>query len=194
MPLADVDAFVNNAKQWSEEFKLLRAIAVASPLIETYKWGKPCYTFDDNNVLIIQGFKHFCALLFPKGALLQDPDGLLQWPGQHTQSAKRLCFTDASTIRQQRASIQALIDEAMAIEKAGLKVEFRATDEFEIPLELQSRLDESPAFRDAFQALTPGRQRGYLLHFSSAKQSKTRADRVEKHRERIMDGLGLHDR
>ncbi|WP_108124788.1 YdeI/OmpD-associated family protein [Saccharospirillum mangrovi] len=193
MSLASVDAFVNNAKQWPEEFKLLRAIVVASPLTETYKWGKPCYTFDDNNVLIIQGFKQFCALLFPKGALLNDPDGLLQWPGKHTQSAKRLCFTDASTIRQQTAAIQALIAEAIAVEKSGLKVEFKATDEFEIPEELQSRLDESPAFRDAFQALTPGRQRGYLLHFSSAKQSKTRAARVEKHRERIMDGLGLHD-
>ena len=188
-----VDAFISNADNWQAEYQAFREIALASGLDEAFKWGKPCYTYNGDNVLIIQGFKHFCALLFPKGALLKDPHGILEWPGQNTQSAKRACFKDAAAIRRQAAVLKACVAEAIEAEKAGLRVEFKKADQFAVPDELQTRLDSDPALKEAFEALTPGRQRGYLLHFSGAKQSKTRAARVEKHRDRILDGLGLND-
>lgn len=188
-----VDAFIENAKQWSAEYQALRRIILKTELTEEFKWGKPCYTYDGNNVLIIQGFKHFCALLFPKGALLKDPEGILQWPGANTQSAKRICFTDSHAIEHLKPAIQACIESAIAVEKQGLKVEFKKTDAYPMPEEFQQRLNEMPALQEAFNHLTPGRQRAYLLHFSSAKQAKTRMARVEKHLDRILDGLGLND-
>ncbi|MFG1497171.1 YdeI/OmpD-associated family protein [Saccharospirillum sp. HFRX-1] len=190
---AQVDAFIDNAKRWSDEYRAMRHIVLQSGLTEAYKWGKPCYTLNDNNVLIIQGFKHFCALLFTKGALIEDPAGILQWPGEHTQSAKRCCFSDVENIHQDAAAIRACIDDAIRVEKAGLKVEFKKTEAFSVPPEFQQRLEELPTLKSAFESLTPGRQRAYLLYFSNAKQSKTRAARVEKYLERILDGLGLTD-
>ncbi|PTY37086.1 hypothetical protein BGP77_07340 [Saccharospirillum sp. MSK14-1] len=190
---AQVDAFIENAKRWSDEYRALRHIVLQTGLTEAYKWGKPCYTLNDNNVLIIQGFKHFCALLFTKGALIEDPTGLLQWPGEHTQSAKRSCFNNVEEIQQQAVAVRACIEDAIRVEKAGLKVEFKKSKAFSVPAEFQQRLEELPALKTAFESLTPGRQRAYLMYFSNAKQSKTRAARVEKHLERILDGLGLTD-
>ena len=189
-----VDAFISRATQWQPEFEAMRKILLACPVSEELKWGKPCYAFEQNNLVIVQGFKAFCALLFPKGALLKDPDGLLEKPGENTQSARRISFTDAKDILRLEATLKAYIEDAIQVEKAGLKVDFKETEDYPIPEELQDKLDEDPAFKAAFEALTPGRQRGYLLHFSSAKQSKTRVARIEKCTPRIFDGIGFNER
>ncbi|WLQ16700.1 YdeI/OmpD-associated family protein [Hahella aquimaris] len=189
-----VDGFLDSAGRWSEELTLLRRMALDCELVEELKWGKPCYTSQQNNIVILQGFKDFCALLFPKGALLKDPQSVLEKPGENTQSARRIPFANAQDIADMEAVIKAYIHEAVEVENAGLKVDFKTTEAFNIPEELQEKLDEIPAFRDAFNALTPGRQRGYLLHFSAPKQSKTRASRVARHMQQIMDGKGLNDR
>ncbi|WP_431685786.1 YdeI/OmpD-associated family protein [Hahella sp. NBU794] len=189
-----VDSFLDRTERWSDELALLRRMALDCELVEELKWGKPCYTSQQNNIVILQGFKDFCAILFPKGALLKDPRSVLEKPGENTQSARRIPFTKAEDIADMEAVIKAYIHEAVEVENAGLKVDFKTMEDYAIPEELQAKLDEIPAFKEAFNALTPGRQRGYLLHFSSPKQSKTRASRVARHMQQIMDGKGLNDR
>jgi uncharacterized protein YdeI (YjbR/CyaY-like superfamily) len=187
-----VDVYLRKAKKWQKEFEKLRMIILDSPLTEELKWGKPCYTFQKSNIVIIQGFKEFCALLFAKGALLKDPNRVLEKPGESTQAARRIPFTNIREIVEMEPILKAYIHEAIAAEKAGLKVDFKKNPE-PIPEELQNKLDEIPALKRAFDALTPGRQRGYILYFSAAKQSKTRESRVEKCRPQILKGQGLND-
>jgi uncharacterized protein YdeI (YjbR/CyaY-like superfamily) len=185
-----VDGYLRKAKKWQEEMKKLRRISLACGLTEELKWGKPCYTFQKSNIVIIQGFKEFCALLFCKGALLNDPNGILRKFGW--QAARRIPFTNVREIVEIEPSLKAYIREAIEAEKAGLKVTLKKNPE-PIPEELQNKLDEIPALKAAFDALTPGRQRGYILYFSAPKQSKTRESRVEKRMQQILDGKGLND-
>lgn len=189
---AKVDAFIREEKDWREESKALRKICLGCDLAEELKWGKPCYTFRGSNVVIIQGFKEYCALMFCKGALLKDPKGILSRIGEHTQAARQARFTDAKEIIAKQSVLRAYINEAIEGEKAGLKVAYRKSPE-PIPEELQYKLDHHPALKAAFGALTPGRQRHYILFFSSAKQSKTREARIVKHMPRILEGKGLND-
>lgn len=179
--------------RWREELEKLRTILLDGPLAEELKWGKPCYTFQESNVAILQGFKETCALLFPKGALLKDPNRILEKPGENTQAARRIPFTSVREIVKLKTVLKAYIREAIEMEKAGLEVTYKETSEFVIPGELQRKLDEIPVLKIAFNALTPGRQRGYVLYFSAAKQSKTREARVEKCMEKIFRGEGLND-
>ncbi len=183
-----VDGYLRKAKKWQEEMTNLRRISLDSGLTEELKWGKPCYTFQKSNIVIIQGFKEFCALLFFKGALLTDPNGILEKFGW--QAARRVPFTNVREIVKIEPVLKAYIHEAK--EKAGLKVNYQKKPE-PIPEELQDKLDEIPALKTAFEALTPGRQRGYILYFSAAKQSKTRASRVKKCMPQILKGKGLND-
>ena len=183
-----VDGFLTKAKKWQEEMKTLRTISLGCGLTEELKWGKPCYTFQKSNIVILQGFKEFCALLFCKGALLKDPNGILKKFGW--QAARRIPFTNVREIVEMEPILKAYIHEAK--EKAGLKVEVKKKPE-PVPRELQNKLDEIPALKTAFDALTPGRQRGYILYFSGAKQSKTRESRVEKCMQQILNGKGLND-
>jgi len=185
-----VDGFLRKAKKWQEEMKKLRRISLDCGLTEELKWGKPCYTFQKSNIVIIQGFKEFCALLFCKGALPNDPNGILRKFGW--QAARRIPFTNVREIVEMEPILKAYIHEAIEAEKAGLKVEFKKKPE-PVPKELQNKLDEIPALKTAFDALTPGRQRGYILYFSAAKQSKTRESRVEKCMQQILKGKGLND-
>lgn len=187
-----VDAFIGRATQWQEEFKKLRTISLGCGLTEELKWGKPCYTLQESNIVIIQGFKEFCALLFCKGALVKDLHGILKKPGESTQAARRVEFTSAREVGKLAPVLKAYIAEAMEAEKAGLKVTYKKDLE-PVPEELQNKLEESPAFKAAFAGLTPGRQRAYILYFSGAKQSKTREARIEKCRPRILKGKGLND-
>ncbi len=189
-----VDAFIERQQQWRAEFEMLRAIALDCPVTEEVKWGKPCYTFDGANIGILQGFKKYCALMFPKGVLLKDPDGLLVQIGPNTQSARQLRYTDVAEIDGQRDVVKAYLLEAIEVEKAGLEVEFKKTEDFDVPEEFQTKLDELPELAEAFHDLTPGRQRAYLRHFAGAKQSTTRSSRVEKAIPDILDGKGLNDR
>ena len=186
----EVDGYLKKAKKWQEEFKTLRRISLDCRLTEELKWGKPCYTFQKSNIVIIQGFKEFCALLFCKGALLNDAKGILKKFGW--QAARRIPFTGVREIVEMELILKAYIHEAIEVEKAGLKVNFKQNPE-PIPEEFQNKLGESPALKTAFEALTPGRQRGYILYFSGAKQSKTRESRVEKCMRRILNGKGLND-
>jgi len=186
----EVDGYLKKAKKWQEEFKTLRRISLDCRLTEELKWGKPCYTFQKSNIVIIQGFKEFCALLFCKGALLNDAKGILKKFGW--QAARRIPFTGVREIVKMELILKAYIHEAIEVEKAGLKVNFKQNPE-PIPEEFQNKLGESPALKTAFEALTPGRQRGYILYFSGAKQSKTRESRVEKCMRRILNGKGLND-
>jgi uncharacterized protein YdeI (YjbR/CyaY-like superfamily) len=188
-----VDAYVKRAEKWQAETKKLRAILLDLQLAEELKWGKPCYTFEDSNVVIIQGFKEYCALLFCRGALLKDPHGLLVKPGENTQAARQIRFTSLREILEMEQAVKAYVREAIEIQKAGLEVAYKSTSDFDIPQELQDKFGEAPAFKRAFSALTPGRQRGYLLYFSAAKQSKTREARIEKYRGQILNGKGLND-
>ena len=185
-----VDGFLTKAKKWQEEMKKLRGITLGCGLTEELKWGKPCYTFQKSNIVIIQGFKEFCALMFCKGALLKDPNGILNEFGW--QSARRIPFTNVLEIVEMEPILKAYICEAIDAEKAGLKVRLKKKPE-PIPEELQDKLDEIPALKAAFDGLTPGRLRGYILYFSAAKQSKTRASRVEKCMPQILKGKGLDD-
>lgn len=188
-----VDAYVSKAKNWKEEIEQLRSIVLECPLKEELKWGNPCYTHEDTNIVLIHVFKEYAALLFFKGALMKDAKGLLIQQTENTQAARQLRFTSVSEITKLKATIKAYIKDAIAVEKAGLKVEFKKTAEFNMPEEFQIRLDGMPALKKAFAALTPGRQKAYLLHFSAAKQSKTRESRVEKAIPQILDGKGLDD-
>jgi uncharacterized protein YdeI (YjbR/CyaY-like superfamily) len=184
-----VDAFLRTAKKWREEFERLRTVCLDCGLTEELKWGKPCYTFQGSNIVLIHGFKDYCALLFFKGALLQDPRGIIVQQTQNVQAARQIRFANVREILE--PTLKAYIKEAK--EKAGLEVSYKKTSEFVIPEEFQNRLDESPALKKAFEALTPGRQRGYLLYFSAAKQSKTRESRIEKCVPQILNGRGLND-
>src|SRR5437773_53181 len=188
-----VDAYLSRAKKWQAEMKTLRMIILDCALTEELKWGKPCYTFQNSNVVIIQGFKHYCALLFCKGALLKDANGILIQQTENVQAARQMRFTNVREIVKMEPILKSYIHEAVDVEKAGLKVNYKKTSEFKIPEEFQKKLDESPALKTAFDALTPGRQRGYLFYFSQPKQSKTRESRVEKHMRQILNGKGLND-
>lgn len=191
-----LDGFFTNhaeAKQWHDEYDALRRIILDCELTEELKWMHPCYTFEGKNIILIHGFKEYCAVLFHKGALLQDPRGILVQQTANVQSARQIRFTNLREILELEATLKAYIHAAIALEKAGVKVELKATAEYPIPEEFQARLDLMPELKAAFEALTPGRQRGYLLHFSQAKQSKTRAARVEKYIEQILAGKGLED-
>jgi uncharacterized protein YdeI (YjbR/CyaY-like superfamily) len=188
-----VDGFIRRAKQWRAEFEQLRRIVLDSPLTEELKWGVPCYTFENKNVVLMHGFKEYCALLFVKGALLSDPAGILITQTENTQSARQIRFTSEAEIVELEPALKAYIQQAIEVEKAGLKVDFKPTAEFNMPEEFQQKLDDIPALKTAFEALTPGRQRGYLLYFSAPKQSKTRTARVEKSMPQILAGKGLDD-
>ena len=173
---------------------LLREICLASGLTEDYKWMHPCYTFQGKNIVLIHGFKEYCALLFHKGALLKDTDNILIQQTENVQSARQLRFTDAEEIIGLKTTINAYIFEAIEVEKAGLEVKMKKTSEFKIPDEFKKTLDDDPDLKAAFKALTPGRQRGYLLYFSQAKQLRTRVARIEKCIPKILEGKGLNDR
>jgi uncharacterized protein YdeI (YjbR/CyaY-like superfamily) len=180
-------------KRWRAEFAALRKLCLASGLNEELKWGQACYDLDGRNVVLIHGFKDYCALLFMKGALLRDPNDILIRQTKNVQAARQIRFVSLADINRQKAAVMAYIDEAIAIENAGTKVKMKSAAQFDVPQEFQERLDDAPELAEAFRALTPGRQKGYLLHFAGAKQSKTRTARVEKHVPRILKGLGLDD-
>ncbi|MFZ0549612.1 MAG: DUF1801 domain-containing protein [Steroidobacteraceae bacterium] len=180
-------------KRWGAEYAALRQLCLASGLHEDLKWGQACYDFNGGKVVLIHGFKDYCALLFMKGALLQDPKGILIQQTKNVQSARQIRFISLADIKKRRAAVTAYIKAAIAVEKSGAKVKMKSAAQFDVPEEFQTRLDDERALADAFHALTPGRQKGYLLHFAAAKQSATRAARVEKHAPRILKGLGLDD-
>ena len=188
-----VDAFLNREKKWQKEFKKLRAIILDCDLTEELKWGQPCYALDGSNVVLMHGFKEYCALLFMKGALLKDAKGILVTQTENVQSARQIRFTSAEQITKLEATLKTYVRDAIKVEKSGAKVEFKKTTEFKMPDEFKTKLAKSAALKKAFEALTPGRQRGYLLHFSSAKQPKTREARVETCIPQILDGKGLDD-
>lgn len=188
-----VDEFLKNAGRWREEFEELRRIVLDCRLTEELKWGVPCYTLNGKNVLLIHGFKDYCALLFVKGALLRDDRKILFQQTENVQAGRQIRFASVQEIVAMEAIIKAYIQEAVEAEKAGLEVSFKKSAEFAIPLELFSKFEEVPALKPAFEALTPGRQRAYILHFSEPKQSKTRTSRIEKCMRPILDGKGLND-
>jgi Uncharacterized protein conserved in bacteria len=188
-----VDGFIGKAKKWRDEFEKLRMICLDCGLTEELKWGKPCYRYQTSNIVLIHGFKEYCALLFMKGALLRDPKGILIQQTENVQAARQIRFTNLREIVEMEPILKRYIKQAIEIEKVGLEVDYKKTSEFAVPEEFQNRLDESPALKKAFDALTPGRQRGYLLYFSAAKQSKTRDARVAKWVQQILDGKGLND-
>jgi len=188
-----VDWYFGKAKKWKQESKKLRTIVLDCGLTEELKWGKPCYTFQGSNVVLIHGFKDYCALLFFKGALLKDAKGVLVQQTENVQAARQVRFTNLREIAEKETTLKAYIKEAIDVEKAGLEVDYKKTSEFKISEEFQNKVDEIPALKTAFDALTPGRQRGYILYFSAAKQSKTREARIEKCMQQILNGKGLND-
>jgi uncharacterized protein YdeI (YjbR/CyaY-like superfamily) len=188
-----VDGYIRKNKQWQQELSKLRKIILDSGLTEDVKWRVPVYTLDNKNVVFLGSFKDNCVISFIKGALLKDPKKILVAPGENTQSARVVRFTNIEQIAKLEPTLKAYIQEAIKAEKAGLKVRFKKVSEFTIPEELQAKFDAKPALKTAFAALTPGRQRAYILHFSAAKQSTTRAARVEKCMPRILAGKGLDD-
>lgn len=188
-----VDKFLDRTDRWREEFIKLRGIILDCGLKEELKWGVPCYTYDNKNVVLIHGFKEYCAILFHKGVLLKDPEQILIIQSKNVQSARQVRFTNIQQIIELEPIIKTYIKEAIEVEKAGLKVEFKKTEEFNMPDEFKEYLHEMPDLKSAFEALTPGRQRAYLLHFSAPKQSKTRVARIEKSIQRIFEGKGLND-
>ncbi|GAA5522181.1 YdeI/OmpD-associated family protein [Aliifodinibius salicampi] len=187
-----VDKYISKAQQWQEEIEQLRIICLDCGLKEELKWGKPCYSFQESNIAIIQPFKVSCALMFFKGVLLKDPEDVLEKPGEHSRIARRISFTSIQKIVEMEPILKAYIDEAIEAEKAGLEVDIEEKRE-PIPEEFQKKLDENPGLKTAFSNLTPGRQRGYILYFSGAKQSKTRERRIEKYIPKILDGKGLRE-
>jgi uncharacterized protein YdeI (YjbR/CyaY-like superfamily) len=188
-----VDFFFNKAEKWREEFEKLRTIVLGCGLTEELKWGKPCYSLKESNVVLIHGFKEYCALLFMKGALLKDPNRILVQQTENVQAARQIRFTHARDITHMEPDLKAYIKEAIEVETAGLQVPYKKTSEFKMPEEFRNKLNENRALKTAFEALTPGRQRGYLLHFSAPKQSKTRESRIEKYIPQILKGKGLDD-
>ncbi|WP_102706615.1 YdeI/OmpD-associated family protein [Terribacillus saccharophilus] len=189
-----VDEFLSQAKQWKDEFISLRNIILDCELTEDFKWKHPCYTLEGKNIVLIHGFKEYCALLFHKGALLKDANGVLIQQTENVQAARQLRFKSVKEIDEMKTTIKAYIQEAIEIEKAGLKVDLKEHTEYIIPEELHNKFEETPALKTAFEALTPGRQRAYIFYFSQAKQSKTREARIEKYKQQILDGEGLNDR
>ncbi len=188
-----VDFYFSKAKKWQEEIRQLRMIVLDCGLTEELKWGVPCYTLQKSNIVLIHVFKEYCALLFFKGALLNDANGFLIQQTENVQAARQVRFTNVREIVEMEAILKAYIYEAIEVEKAGLQVDFKKTAEFTIPEEFQNKLDKIPALKTAFHELTPGRQRAYILYFSAPKQSKTREVRVEKFMQQILDGKGLND-
>ncbi len=188
-----VDEYLRKSKKWQGELRELRRIVLDCGLTEELKWRTPCYTHQDSNVVMIGRFKEYCTLSFFKGALLKDVKNILAKPGKNTQAARLIRFTSVREIVEMEPILSAFIHESRDVEEAGLKVTFKEISEFDIPDELEIKLNESPALKTAFAALTPGRQRGYLLYFSSAKQSKTRTSRIEKYSQQILDGKGIND-
>jgi uncharacterized protein YdeI (YjbR/CyaY-like superfamily) len=180
-------------QRWGAEYAALRQLCLASGLNEELKWGQACYDLDGRNVVLIHGFKQYCALLFMKGALLEDPKGILVQQTRNVQSARQIRFASLADINRHKAAVRAYIRQAIAVEKSGARVQMKSVAQFDIPAEFQQRLDDEPGLAEAFHALTPGRQKGYLLHFAGAKQSATRSARVAKHAPRILQGLGLDD-
>ena len=189
-----LDQYFRDTSSWSQEKQRLRKVLSDYPLSEEIKWREPCYTFQGANVAIIYGMKDSCGLGFFKGALLDDPHGVLIPPGKNTQAARRIHFTSVEEIDEKEAILRAIVESAIKVEQAGLKVDFKARHELVFPQELLDAFDSNPDFKVAFEALTPGRQRGYNLLFTGAKQSKTRVARIEKHMARILEGKGMHDR
>jgi len=189
----DVDFYITKAKNWTEELKQLRAIVFDCGLTEELKWGCPCYTFQESNIVLIHMFKEYCALLFFKGALLNDANGILVQQTKNVQSARQVRFTNVKDIIKMKKTLKAYIYEAIEAEKAGLKVDFKEKNELVFPEEFQKKIKENPRLKTAFNALTPGRQRAYNLYFSGAKQSKTRQARIEKCIPQILNGKGLND-
>lgn len=188
-----VDWYFEKNKKWQVEIETMRAIALGCGLNEELKWGVPCYTIDESNIVLIHVFKDYCAFLFFKGVLLKDPKGILVQQTQNVQAARQIRFTNVKDIMKMKATLKTYIQEAIKVEKAGLKVPMKKTKEFDMPDEFKSKLEENATLKKAFFALTPGRQRGYLLHFSSAKQSATREARVKKYMPQILKGKGLDD-
>ena len=188
-----VDFYFNKAEKWQEELEKLRIIILDCQLTEELKWGCPCYTYKNNNVVLIHSFKEYCAILFMKGALLHDTHGILIQQTENVQSARQIRFKSVQEIVEMEYLIKAYIQEAIEVEKAGLKVELKKTTEYSIPDEFQTKLNEIPVLKTAFEALTPGRQRAYLFYFSQPKQSKTREIRIEKYIPQILAGKGLDD-
>ena len=188
-----VDWFFDKATKWQKEYEKLRTILLDCGLTEELKWGCPCYTFEKRNIVLIHGFKEYCALLFFKGALLNDTHGILIQQTENVQAARQVRFTNLQEIVKMRSVLKAYIYEAIEVEKAGLKVKLKNTSDFDIPEEFQQKLNKMPALKTAFKALTPGRQRAYILYFSAPKQSKTRESRIEKYKQQILDGYGLND-
>ncbi|WP_214229184.1 YdeI family protein [Pedobacter sp. B4-66] len=188
-----VDFYFSKAKKWQEEIECLRLIVLECGLTEELKWGSPCYMFEKSNIVLIHVFNEYCALLFFKGALLSNSDGILIQQTENVQSARQVRFTNIREIIELQAILKAHIYEAIEVEKAGLKVDFKKPTEFAVAQEFQHKLDQMPALKTAFESLTPGRQRAYLLHFSAPKQAKTRESRVEKYIPQILSGKGLND-
>lgn len=188
-----VDVFISKANQWQEEYKKLRMIILDCQLTEELKWGVPCYTFQNKNIVLMHGFKEYCALLFVKGALLKDVQGHLIQQTENVQAARQIRFTNVREIVELQSILKAYIFEAIEVEKSGLKLNYKKTAEFNYPEEFINKLEEVPGLQDAFEALTPGRQRAYLLYFSAPKQSKTRESRIEKSMQPILNGIGLND-
>jgi uncharacterized protein YdeI (YjbR/CyaY-like superfamily) len=188
-----VDFFFDKAGKWQESYEVLRTIVLDCGLTETLKWGCPCYTLDNKNVVLIHGFKDYCAYLFMKGALLKDPKNILIQQTRNVQAARQIRFTGVQEIVKLKTALKSYIKDAIQIERSGTKVELKKTKQFDMPEEFKRELNGNPALKKAFAALTPGRQRGYLLFFSSAKQVKTREARIEKYWQHILDGKGLED-
>ncbi len=188
-----VDWYFTKNKAWQEELETLRSIVLGCGLTEELKWGCPCYTNEGNNIVLIHAFSNYCAVLFFKGVLLKDPKGVLIQQTKNVQVARQMRFTTCQEIVKRKAILKAYIKEAIAVETAGLKAELKKTEEFEMPEEFRRRLDDMPALEKAFKALTPGRQRAYLLYFSQAKQAKTREARIDNYIQHIFDGKGIDD-
>jgi uncharacterized protein YdeI (YjbR/CyaY-like superfamily) len=188
-----VDFYFSKTQKWQKELEKLRTIILDCQLTEELKWGVPCYSFQESNIVLIHVFKEYCALLFIKGALLHDANGILIQQTKNVQAGRQIRFTNIREIVEMETILKAYINEAIEVEKAGLKVNFKKTTEFIIPKEFQNKLDEIPVLKTAFDALTPGRQRAYILYFSEPKQSKTRELRVEKCTQQILNGKGLND-
>jgi uncharacterized protein YdeI (YjbR/CyaY-like superfamily) len=188
-----VDFYFGKVNKWQKELAKLRTIVLDCQVTEELKWGVPCYTFQKSNIVLIHVFNEYCALLFVKGALLKDTNGILIQQTENVQAARQIRFANVREIVEMEPILKAYINEAIEVKKAGLKVNLKKTSEFIIPEEFQDELDENAALKTAFDALTPGRQRAYILYFSAAKQSKTRQSRVEKCMQRILNGKGLDD-
>jgi len=188
-----VDFFFEKESSWQKEYERMRTIALDCGLTEELKWGCPCYTWQNSNIVLIHGFKEYCAYLFFKGALLNDPEGILIQQTENVQAARQIRFTNLKQIVKMEKVLKAYIYEAIEVDKAGLQVKMKKSTDYKVPEEFQKKLDKTPGLKKAFEALTPGRQRGYLLYFSSAKQAKTREERVEKYTKQILKGKGLED-